>query len=93
MRLGHERPGEARTDPSTGALRVNGHAATHRRVGERVRHPINMTARTKPDALADSEKRNRTSHVFDQFSLPLPTSLITNHAFSVVATREKSPEI
>ena len=90
MRLGHERLGEARTGRSTSALRVNGHAATRRRVGERARrHPINMTARTKPDALADSEKRNTTSHVFDQFSLPLPTSLITSHAFNVVVTREK----
>ena len=51
-----------------------------------------MTARTKYAALADREKRNRASHMFDQLSRPLPTSLITNHAFSVVATREKSPE-
>jgi hypothetical protein len=56
------------------------------------RQPINMTARTKPAALADREKRNRTSHMFDHLSRPLPTSLITNYAFSVVATREKSPE-
>jgi hypothetical protein len=51
-----------------------------------------MTVRTKPAALADREKRNRTSHMFDHLSRPLPTSLITNYAFSVVATREKSPE-
>jgi len=89
VRLGHEKPGEARTGRSTGARGVDSHAATRRRVGERAHHPINMTARTKPDALADSEKRNSTSHVFDQFSLPLPTSLITSHAFNVVATREK----
>ena len=30
--------------------------------------------------------------MFDHLSRPLPTSLITNYAFSVVATREKSPE-
>ena len=89
MHVEHESLREARTDRSTGARGVGGHAATRRRVGERARHPINMTARTKPDALADSEKRNTTSHVFDQFSLPLPTSLITSHAFNVVATREK----
>lgn len=47
-----------------------------------------MTARIRPDELADNEKRNRTSHAFDQFSLPLPTSLMTSHAFNVVATRE-----
>lgn len=89
MRLEHESPREAHTDRSTGARGVDSNAATRRRVGERARQPINMTARTKPDALADSEKRNSTSHVFDQFSLPLPTSLITSHAFNVVATREK----
>ena len=89
MHVEHESLREARMDRSTGARGVDSHAATHRRVGERARHPINMTARTKPDALADSEKRNTTSHVFDQFSLPLPTSLITSHAFNVVVTREK----
>ena len=89
MHVEHESLREARTDRSTGARGVDGHAATHKRVGEHARQPINMTARTKPDALADSEKRNTTSHVFDQFPLPLPTSLITSYAFNVVATREK----
>lgn len=92
VRLEHESPGEACTYPSTAAHRVNLRAAACRRDEKSARQSINIAARTKPAALADRQKRNATRRTFDHLSLPLPTSLMTSHAFSVVVTREKTPE-